>query len=245
MTNIRYIILFALVVVAAVAGVLIQEEDDSPAITFTRPDVVETDLPGDEQKMQGAEALIVPLTEPLTPAPEQVANSSDGGMSHPVEESLTDEQLQRQIELAQAKLAQVESLNERKQALIKKTISQQDDAEQSLIEAELAYRIGGWKQAWRAGDAHTYFGFYSDKFTPSNGKTVDEWKQQRVKRLNTEQSIDLILEDFEVKYDPQSQRSLVTFRQFYKSGTFQDSTKKRLILANEDGQWRIVSETTQ
>lgn len=246
MANIRYIVLFALAVFAAVAGVLLQKDDDAPAITFTRPDVTGQDLTVNDLTLDGVDgASIVPSAEPFSPQPEQVATSKGGGITFPIEESLSDEQLAEQIKLAQAQLAQVESLNQRKQKMMKETILQQDDAEQSLMEAELAYVIGGWRQAWRDGDAHTYFNFYSDKFVPSNGKTMSQWKEQRVKRLNPEHPIDLTLKNFVVKFDPETQRSLVTFEQLYKSGGYKDSTKKRLILANEDDHWKIVSETTQ
>jgi len=217
MVNLRYIFLIALVL------------------------LVDKDLSGE------------PIAEPFSGPPTHLGDtretlpqlSPNSERDMPEEDQLTEDQLAEQIKLAQEKLAQVEAMNARKQAQVDKMLAQESSAEQPLIEAELAYRIGGWRQAWRTGDVHNYFNYYSDKFKPSNGKSFDEWKAQRVKRLNPERPIDLDLENFEVTFDPATQRSLVTFRQFYKSGDYQDTSKKRLIMANEQGQWKIVSETTQ
>lgn len=253
MANFRYLILLILVVAAAAVAVLWQE-DDTPTITFTRPADLENEEP--DKVVPNDESLstqndldkpsIVPLTEPLTAAPSNnVPLLSDDQRDKPTEDDLSEQQLAEQIKLAQEKLAQVEALNARKQAQVNQALAQESSAEQPLIEAELAYQIGGWRQAWRIGDAHTYFSFYSAKFKPSNGKTMDEWKAQRVKRLNPEQPIDLDLEDFDVTFDPVTQRSLVTFKQHYRSGNYKDTSNKRLIMANEQGQWKIISETTR
>jgi len=250
MANLRYLILFVVVVLAAVAGVLWQE-DDTPIITFTQPETPQDQEGGTQASARDRLAAneitsMVPLTQQ-----QQVEQQKDVLVLPPNEEAasalgrkLTDQELAAQIKLAQEKLAHVEALNARKQAAVDRVIAQEGSAEQSLIEAELAYRIGGWRQAWRQGDVHAYFAYYSDNFTPSNGTTLELWKAQRVKRLNPTEPIDLNLENFEVTFDPQTRRSLVTFKQFYKSGDYQDVTKKRLVMANEQGQWKIVSETT-
>lgn len=273
MANLKYIVLVVAVVLLAAAGVLWQE-DDTPTITFTRPaaelpnadsEQLATNLPteglsdsqqdgliasgtenaGTELADDDGTSTMVPLPDSLTLQSETLTIAPRDDVSLPSEDQLSDEELAKQIELARQQLAQVEAVNARKQAQVERAMASEGSAEQPLIEAELAYRIGGWRQAWRTGDAHAYFQFYSDNFKPNGGKNIEQWKSERAKRLNPAEPIDLTLEDFEVTFDEQTQRSLVTFKQFYKSGNYQDSVKKRLVLANEEGHWKIISEVSQ
>lgn len=260
MANIRYIVLIALVLLGAVVSVLWQEDDDTPTISFTRPadeldqvrketPIDQDDLLTDQDSRNRSDALSQNnQTDSALSSSIQQGNtvlSRRDELLASSQEQLTEEELAAQIELAQRQLARVEELNVRKQAQVQQALASESSAEQPLIEAELAYRIGGWRQAWRIGDTSAYFAFYSDVFQPTGGRTIEQWRAERVKRLNPEKPIDLTLENFAVNFDPQTQRSLVTFTQFYKSGDYQDRSEKRLILANEQGQWKIVSETTQ
>ncbi len=244
MTNVRYIILLSLLIAAAVIGFMWPQQQE-PTISFTRP---ATDA---NEEVQLAETLS--SLESLARTSDDQAEDQSAAIKLIDREPrvvsnqrpLSKQELANQISLARQKLAQVEALNARKQAQVERILAQEDSGERALIEAELAYRIGGWRQAWRSGDTNGYFAHYSDQFTPSDGRTLEQWKALRVKRLNPSAPIDLDLEDFEVSFDSVTQRSLVTFTQFYKSGNYQDKIKKRLILANEKGQWNIVSETQQ
>ncbi len=251
MANLRYLALIVLVVAIAAGAVLWQGRDDNqPKITFTKPEhpLDERDAEASESDpsfiLGSATTSIVPREEPLETTGESAVSAGIADQRI-AEEELTDEQLAAQIEIAQRRLARVEALNAQKQALFEREIAQTDSAEQPLIEAEIAYRIGGWRQAWRTGNVRAYFDFYSKEFRPSNGKSMEQWKAQRVERLNPEKPIDLNLEDFDVEFDEATQRSLITFTQHYKSGDYEDVAKKRLVMANEQGQWMILSETTQ
>ncbi len=259
MANIRYIFLIALVLLGAVIGVLWQDEN-TPTISFTRP---AGELDRTQRNIETDEADLLADQNKDTALSELSQNkSTDSVLSSPIQqndtvltrrdqllassqEPLTEQELAAQIELAQRQLAQVEAINVRKQAQVDQALARESSAEQPLIEAELAYRIDGWRQAWRTGDASAYFAFYSDGFKPASGRSIEQWKIERVKRLNPEKPIDLTLENFTVNYDPETQRSLVTFTQFYQSGNHQDTSEKHLILANEQGQWKIISETTK
>ncbi len=254
MGNFRYILLIVLVIAAAVAAVL-WPKDEAPTISFTRP----AKLDNDELESQGQSRSdeLVTSTEPglipgnignedrLTPSSSATPLTLADEPDLPSEDQLTEAELAEQIKLAQEKLARVEAINAAKQAQVDRMLELEASAGQPLIEAELAYRIGGWRQAWRTGDTNAYFNYYSDAFKPGNGSSMEQWKAQRVKRLNPEKPIDLDLEDFSVTFDPESQRSLVTFKQKYRSGNYQDTSKKRLIMANEQGQWMIIAETTE
>ncbi len=248
MNQLRYLVLIVLVVIAAGSAVLWQSrESDQPVITFTRPQLDDTSgakASSDDATTNETNA-IVPLTEPLTPPLDSDTPELTVPPVATIDQPIDDEALAEQIRQAQEKLAQVEALNERKQALVEQELAQESDASQSLLEAELAYRIGEWRQAWRTGDIERYFAHYSENFSPNNGSSVDEWKAKRVKRLNPNKPITLELEDFKVQFDEQTQRSLVKFKQLYRSGDYQDQVRKRLVLVKEQGQWKIVSEIVE
>lgn len=262
----KYILLVALVLLVAVSAVL-WKDDPEPTITFTRPDAAVPEIKSqsdvaaarNQQRLEQENVQnpsdttvnidgIVPLTEPIL-APEKSTEARPELIPfdnmQPTEKVLSDAQLAKQIKLAQARLAEIEALNERKQNQVQELLSQEQSAEKSLLEAELAYYIDGWRRAWSRGDVSTYFEFYSQQFKPSGDRTLEQWKAQRAKRLNPKSPVELSLENVQVEFDPESQRSSVRFKQIYKSATLKDISEKRLILANEQGRWKIIAETSQ
>ena len=87
--------------------------------------------------------------------------------------------------------------------------------------------------------------FYGEGFSPSDGKSLEQWKNSRAKLVSPKRAIQLELRDFSVSYDESSSRSLVRFTQYYKSGNFEETVGKRLILASQNDLWKIISETTE
>lgn len=261
----KYILLVALVLLVAVSAVL-WNDDPEPTITFTRPDAAVPEIkPQSDVAARNQQSLeqdnvqnpsddaanvggIIPLTEPILSSEKSTKTRPElipFDNIQPTEKVLSDAQLAKQIKLAQARLAEIEALNERKKNQVQQLLLQEQSAEKPLLEAELAYYIDGWRRAWSRGDVSTYFEFYSQQFTPSGDRTLEQWKAQRAKRLNPKSPAELSLENVQVEFDPESQRSSVRFKQIYKSATFKDISEKRLILANEQGRWKIIAETSQ
>ncbi len=177
--------------------------------------------------------------------PKVVANVLPYDETRPAEETLSDSQLAKQVRLEKARLADMQALNARKQAKVDELLAEGNGAEMSLLEAELAYQIDGWRQAWIRGDAYQYFAYYSEQFKPASGRSLEQWKAERAERLQPDSEVQLTVENVEVEFDSETQRSLVQFKQTYQSPTYKDVTQKRLIMLKEQGQWKIVSEVAQ
>jgi len=249
----RYIAAIVIVLACAVAVVQWQTSHDE-IISFTPPSIEETttdlesqpdlnptDLDNSKLSSSSSEQAKKLPYQPLEATPSALL---DRRVPSPQVE-LSDEQLATQISIAKQQLEQVEAVNQRKQSQFAKILKNESTAEQPLLEAELAYRIGGWRDAWQAGEVDRYLSFYSSAFQPNNRETFEQWKARRVRLVSATRSIQLQMEDFSVVYDSQTKRSLVTFTQFYESANYTDVSKKRIIFENQEGQWMIVSEITE
>ena len=249
----RYIAAIVIVLACAVAVVQWQTNPHE-TISFTPPPAGETTLdleiqsesnPPDIDKSK-LESSLNERVENLPYQPLEATPSAivDRRIPSPQIE-LSDEQLATQISIAKQQLEQVEAVNQRKQSQFAKILEQESTAEQSLLEAELAYRIGAWRDAWQAGEVDRYLSFYSSTFQPNNRETFDQWKARRIRLVSATRSIQLQMEDFSVVYDPETKRSLVTFTQFYESANYKDVSKKRIVFESQLDQWMIVSEITE
>jgi len=200
----------------------------------------EVDAPTN-QKQEGLEVKTEPLPDSLEPTP---AMSFERSIAYS-QDQLSEEQLAQRIAQAKMDLARIEAANARKNAQFERIVERENSVELPLLEAELAYRIEGWRRAWEAGNLDAYLSYYGADFTPTDGKSLEQWKNSRAKLVSPQRSIQLELKDFSVSYDEPSNRSLVRFTQYYKSGSFEETVSKRLILASQNNQWKIIAETTE
>lgn len=99
-----------------------------------------------------------------------------------------------------------------------------------------------WAKAWSARDASAYLSAYASDYT-TDGLTRSNWEAQRRARLGGAKSIDVQLSDLTI--DQQGDTASATFRQAYRSDRFSSTVTKTLKLALQNGQWRIVDETSK
>lgn len=102
--------------------------------------------------------------------------------------------------------------------------------------------INSWAQAWSRRDANAYLAAYASDFT-SGGMTRATWEAQRRDRITAPKTIDVQISD--LKIDQQGDTASATFRQAYRSDLLRSTVTKTLKLALQDGQWRIISETSR
>lgn len=102
--------------------------------------------------------------------------------------------------------------------------------------------VASWARAWSAKDVNGYLAFYAADFSPS-GQTRSAWEGQRRSRISAAKSIDVQVSN--LKIDKQGERATASFRQVYRSDRHQSTNNKTLTFAQQDGQWRIVGETSQ
>lgn len=111
----------------------------------------------------------------------------------------------------------------------------------SVEQAALA-AIDEWARAWRNKDVDAYLAAYGDAFQPANGIGRDEWARQRQQRIAGKRDIQLDLRDIDVQTEA-ADRVWVNFVQDYRADRFVElGTAKSMLLALEDGRWRILAE---
>jgi tetratricopeptide (TPR) repeat protein len=99
-----------------------------------------------------------------------------------------------------------------------------------------------WAQAWSNRDVEAYLAAYARDFA-APGMTRANWEAQRRARITAPKSIDVKISD--LKIEQRGDSASASFRQTYRSDRLTSSVTKTLKLALEDGQWRIVGETSR
>jgi hypothetical protein len=99
-----------------------------------------------------------------------------------------------------------------------------------------------WAQAWSRRDVDAYLAAYSSDFA-ADGMTRANWEAQRRARITAPQRIDVQIAD--LKIEQQDKTASATFRQVYRSDRLSSTSTKTLKLALQNGQWRIVGETSR
>jgi ketosteroid isomerase-like protein len=102
--------------------------------------------------------------------------------------------------------------------------------------------ITRWAQAWSARDVDAYLAAYASDFA-ADGLSRSNWEAQRRARITAPQRIDVQISDLRIAQ--QGDNASASFRQIYRSDRLSSTVTKTLKLALQNGQWRIVGETSQ
>ena len=102
--------------------------------------------------------------------------------------------------------------------------------------------VAAWAQAWSNRDADAYLAAYADDFSGA-GMTRAAWEAQRRARITAPKRIEVRISD--LKVEQQGDTAKASFRQAYRSDRLNSTVAKTLELAQRNGQWRIVGETSQ
>jgi hypothetical protein len=108
-------------------------------------------------------------------------------------------------------------------------------------EEKVRARVDSWVSAWEQQQLEGYFSSYSSEFEPRYESSVTRWRASRTRVIGNAQWIRLTLNEYEVIEERQNSIE-VHFWLDYESPTYSDSTKKKLVLNNESGDWTILEE---
>lgn len=108
--------------------------------------------------------------------------------------------------------------------------------------ADIEAVIANWAQAWSKRDVDGYLAAYASDFA-ADGMTRGNWEVQRRARITAPKQIDVQISDLKIEQD--SDTASATFRQAYRSDRLKSTVTKTLKLAQKNGQWRIVGESSQ
>jgi len=120
-------------------------------------------------------------------------------------------------------------------------MSEVSDGDRAPDPVRVETAVRGWARAWSAQDVDAYLDFYSDRFRPGRGLTLEAWRDQRRARLSGPAFIEVALDDVEVRLDGHG-GAHVRFEQTYRSDRLRSTVVKVLELARDHGEWRILSE---
>lgn len=100
-----------------------------------------------------------------------------------------------------------------------------------------------WEIAWELKDISAFFSYYSDQFNPGwRFKTVEAWKKRKAYLIDTPEWIKIEIDKIRI-IDKTDATATVTFDQHYQKPGYSDFTRKRLQLAREGKQWKILRES--
>lgn len=104
---------------------------------------------------------------------------------------------------------------------------------------QLRQMMDGWLAAWSAKQIKDYGQYYAHSFH-SQGMNRNDWLKYKQKLNRKYKYIKVTGDRF--AFDIGKSECRVTFRQHYESNVFKAVGKKRLILRQENGQWKIHRE---
>lgn len=107
--------------------------------------------------------------------------------------------------------------------------------------AEVAKAVGTWAAAWSSRDVKAYLACYAKSFDPPGRRSRAKWEAERRVRVDKPTAIHVTIERLKVTLEGPD-KAKAHFRQHYRSGSFNSSTGKTLILVRRDGKWLIQQE---
>ncbi|MCB1788724.1 MAG: nuclear transport factor 2 family protein, partial [Gammaproteobacteria bacterium] len=114
---------------------------------------------------------------------------------------------------------------------------------QAPVPAQIASVLRSWALAWSNKDVPGYLAHYSSAFVPDDGSGRRQWAEQRRDRIGKPEIIEVRVSDVSVQ--PVDDGAVTaTFQQSYRANHYHDRVVKHLDMRLEDGDWKIVRETT-
>lgn len=104
--------------------------------------------------------------------------------------------------------------------------------------------LKGWSDAWASRNVQAYIDSYSAAYVPAKNVSHEAWVAQRKARIAGAKKIDFNIADIKIVIHDQK-RASSTFRQSYRSSSYQDVVQKTLEWEEIGGRWLIVRETAE
>ena len=115
-----------------------------------------------------------------------------------------------------------------------------DLSKSAIDEQTIMASVYRWKNAWSAQDVENYFFSYAQDFIAPKGLKRKKWESERSKRIRTPKFIKITLSD--IKIDMRGEDyAKVSFVQNYKSDTYNDVTKKDLLMNKKELNFPVIN----
>lgn len=114
-------------------------------------------------------------------------------------------------------------------------------ADTKKLAAQAIKHVNTWASAWANQNIEGYLNAYITGFQPLNGLSNQAWQAQRHQRLTKPTFIKVQLNNISTSII-NANTAKVTFSQIYQSNTFNDTSKKQVLLTRVNNAWRIKEE---
>jgi len=115
-----------------------------------------------------------------------------------------------------------------------------DLSKSAIDEQTIMASVYRWENAWSAQDVENYFFSYAEDFIAPKGLKRKKWESERSKRIRTPKFIKITLSD--IKIDMRGEDyAKVSFVQNYKSDTYNDVTKKDLLMNKKELNFPVIN----
>ncbi|MAY41400.1 MAG: hypothetical protein CMI05_03685 [Oceanospirillaceae bacterium] len=120
-------------------------------------------------------------------------------------------------------------------------VTSTDQPKANTAEQQITNNLLNWANAWSNKDYKGYIATYTDVYRPNAKLTHNQWVQQREQRITKPKFIKVSLNNISVKLLRENLAE-ARFEQRYQSDTYKDAVRKRVMLVNSNGQWKISLE---
>ena len=116
------------------------------------------------------------------------------------------------------------------EAKIRQVLELASMAESSLVSTPYGNFINDWLGAWKSQDVEGYFRHYHDNFEPAYFDSMNDWRADRIRKINEKRFIDIAFNDIEV-LDEANGDTRIRFWLSYVSSFYLDRTLKEVIIS--------------
>ena len=107
----------------------------------------------------------------------------------------------------------------------------------------LLANLYGWRYAWKYSDIESYLQFYSTKFKRFDGKNYNSFTHYKTRIFRKKEKKKIIFDNINIlPYPGASELYKISFKEYYKSNSFQFTGNKVLIVELKNRQIKILTE---
>jgi len=110
--------------------------------------------------------------------------------------------------------------------------------------ASILAQIYSWRYAWLYSDIEKYLSFYSDDFIRFDGMKIEKFKRYKTRIFSKNEKKTILFNDLNVVPYPNTKNSYqVTFREYYKSGSYKfEGNKSLMVKLDPSNKMKIFTE---
>ena len=101
--------------------------------------------------------------------------------------------------------------------------------------------LNAWADAWAHRDSDAYFAAYDASFAPQDGGSRAAWAAHKRQVFSAAKNIEVKIDSPSVEQGSDG-TATVTFKQYYRSGSYHDAVVKQVRMVEREGRWLITEE---